>query len=141
MSAETDIGSRHNGQEIAVASAAVVRSRDAVDSKLRAVRSTCRGIYSPKSLPLVGVAGLFPRGAARLSRFGLTVRSNLEMRDLGLEPQIELDLGDGVPPPTAQLAGQLDGRPVFAPPAPEDPAPGTPQGQAPSEAPPQEATA
>ncbi len=94
--------------EIAIASAAVARSRDAVDSKLRAVRSTCRGIYGPASLPLIGVAGLFPRGAARLHRFGLSVTSNLKS-DLGLEPQIELELGDGVPVPTAQLAGQLGG--------------------------------
>ncbi len=94
-------------QEIAVASAAVGESRDAVDSKLRAVRSTCRGVYGRPSLPLIGVVGLFPRGAARLGRFGLTVKSNLEKPDLGLEPQIELDLGEGVPAPTAQLAGQL----------------------------------
>ncbi len=32
------------------------------------------------------------------------------MPDLGLQPQIELDLGDGVPAPTAQLAGQLEGQ-------------------------------
>ncbi len=94
-------------QEIAIASAAVNKCRDTVDTKLRAVRSTCRGIYGPASLPLIGVAGLFPRGAARLHRLGLTVKSNLEKPDLGFEPQIELDLGEGVPAPTAQLAGQL----------------------------------
>ena len=94
-------------QEIAIASAAVNKCRDTVDTKLRAVRSTCRGIYGPASLPLIGVAGLFPRGAARLHRLGLTVKSNLEKPDLGFEPQIELDLGEGVPAPTAQLASQL----------------------------------
>ena len=97
-------------QEIAVASAAVNRSRDAVDAKLRAVRSTCRGIFGPASLPMVGVVGLFPRGAARLSRFGLTVKSNLEMPDLGLEPQIELDLGDGVPAPRPETVPRGGGR-------------------------------
>ncbi len=34
--------------------------------------------------------------------------SNLEKSDLGLEPQIELDLGEGLPMLTAQLAGQLE---------------------------------
>jgi len=97
-------------QEIALAGAAVARSRDAVDSKLRAVRSTCRGIYGPQSLPRIGVTGLFPRGAARLYRLGLTVQSNLEKPDLGVEPQIELDLGEGVPTATVQLAGQLGGQ-------------------------------
>ena len=94
-------------QEIAIASVTVNRSRDAVDAKLRAVRSTCRGIYGPASLPLIGIVGLFPRGAARLHRLGLTVQSNLTKPDLGIEPQIELDLGEGIPSPTAQLAVQL----------------------------------
>ncbi len=97
-------------QEIAAASAAVGESRDALDSKLRAVRSTCRGVYGQPSLPQIGVVGLFPRGAARLRRFGLTVKSNLEKPDLRLKPQIEFDLGDGVPAPAAQLAVQLDGK-------------------------------
>jgi len=96
-------------QEIARASAAIARSRDAVDSKLRAVRSTCRGIYGEEGVTQIRVDGLFPRGAARLRRFGLTVQSNLEQPDLGLEPRIELDLGEDVPAPTAQLASQLGG--------------------------------
>ncbi len=94
-------------QEIAIASAGVNKCRDTVDAKLRAVRSTCRGIYGSASLPLIGVVGIFPRGAARLHRLGLTVKSNLEKPDLGFEPRIELDLGEGVPTPTAQLAAQL----------------------------------
>ena len=96
-------------QEMAKASAAVTRSRDAVDSKLRAVRSTCRGIYGEEGVTQIRVDGLFPRGAARLRSFGLTVQSNLEQPDLGLEPRIELDLGEDVPAPTVQLASQLEG--------------------------------
>ncbi len=88
--------------------AEATRRRDAVDAKLRQVRSTCRGIYGPESLKRIGIAGLFPRGSARLHRLGLLVQSNLKQPDLGVEPLLKLSFGEDVPNAPAQLAGQLE---------------------------------
>ncbi len=45
-----------NVQPQAKASAVIARSRDAVDSKLRAVRSTCRGIYGEEGVTQIGLS-------------------------------------------------------------------------------------
>ena len=89
--------------------AEINRRRDSADGKLRLVRSTCRGIYGRKSLGRLGLKGEFPRGASRLHRFGLVVKTSLENPDLGLEPLLDLDVGrEGAASTPAQLAAQLD---------------------------------
>ncbi len=84
---------------------------NAVDGKLRQVRSAYRGFYGIDNLGRVGLQGAFNRGAVRLHRQGLTVKASLENRDLGIEPLLELELEskEGENPSVAlQLAAQLD---------------------------------
>ncbi|MEM7356588.1 MAG: hypothetical protein AAF657_37580, partial [Acidobacteriota bacterium] len=101
------IGQSHDDEKVR---AEINQQRDAVDNKLRLVRSTCRGIFGPESLARVGLKGIFPRGPARLLRFGLVVRASLENPDLGLEPLLDLDAGadEATPSASVRLAAQLD---------------------------------
>ncbi|MCP3963887.1 MAG: hypothetical protein GY719_39125 [bacterium] len=95
----------HDDQKV---SAEITDRRDAVDTKLRHVRSTCRGIYGVKSLGRVGLKGNFPRGPVRLHDHAATVKASLENPDLGLEPVLALDLGDEEVAGPSQLAAQLE---------------------------------
>ena len=81
---------------------------DAVDDKLRLVRHTCRGLYGADGVVRTGLKGEPPRGASRLYEHGKTVKASLENPELGLEPRLELELGEGVEPPQVQLAKQLE---------------------------------
>ena len=82
---------------------------EAVDAKLRQVRSACRGFYGLKSLGRVGLRGEFPRSPVRLHHHAMVVKASLENPEFGLQPLLEVDLADaeaGSLP--AQLAAQLD---------------------------------
>ncbi len=68
------------------------RRTDAVDGKLRLVRSAYRGVYGRENLGRVGLEGEFPRGAVRLHRLGVTVKASLASPDLDLEPLLDLGL-------------------------------------------------
>jgi hypothetical protein len=83
----------------------------ALDARLRHVRSAYRGVYGLERLDRVGLEGSFPRGAVRLHRYAVVVKTSLESPDLVLEPLLDLDLAapDGESTTfAAQLAGQLD---------------------------------
>ena len=94
----------HDDQKVR---AELYQRRDAVDSKLRLVRLTCRGVYGPESLGRIGLKGNFPRGPVRLQRFARVVKASLGNPDLGLEPLLDLGSKEGTSTP-AQLAAQLD---------------------------------
>ncbi len=80
-----------------------------VDGKLRLVRSAYRGFYGLNNLGRVGLAEVIPRGAVRLHRHAVTVKTSLESPDLLLEPLLEIDLGESQSPSVAvRLATQLD---------------------------------
>ena len=84
---------------------------DAVDAKLRLVRSAYRGFYGLDNLRRVGLAGDFPRGAVRLHRHAVTVKTSLESPELILEPLLDLGLDASEAENTslaARLAPQLD---------------------------------
>ncbi|MCP3959901.1 MAG: hypothetical protein GY719_18815 [bacterium] len=95
----------HEDQKV---SAEITERRDAVDAKLRKVRSTCRGIYGRKSLVRVGLKGEFPRGPVRLYDHAKTVKDSLGNPEIGLEPVLDLDLGDDEVTVLSQLAAQLE---------------------------------
>ncbi len=82
---------------------------EAVDAKLRLVRSAYRGFYGLDNLGRVALEGDFPRGAVRLHRLALTVKTSLESPDLALEPLLDLDLaGDESMSLATQLGTQLE---------------------------------
>ncbi len=78
----------------------------AVDAKLRLVRSAYRGFYGRENLGRVGLAGEFPRGAVRLHRHGVTVKTSLESPELILEPLLDLGL-EASEAETLSLAARL----------------------------------
>ncbi len=84
------------------------RRMDRVDGKIRLVRHFCRGYFGADGVRRTGLKGEPPRGAWRLHEHGKTVKASLDNPDLGLKPQIELELGEGAEPPQAQLAQQLE---------------------------------
>ncbi len=81
--------------------------RDAVDGKLRQVRSAFRGFFGLEHLRRVGLKGEFPTAPVRLHRHGLVVKASLLSPDLDLEPVLDFDLAPGTSP-TKQLAAQLE---------------------------------
>ncbi len=84
---------------------------EAVDGKLRRVRSAYRGFYGLDNLGRVGLEGLFPRGTLRLHRHAVTVQTSLRSPELVLEPLLQLDLEKKEGEDTsvaAQLGTQLD---------------------------------
>ena len=86
---------------------AVEARRDAVDAKLRFVRSAYRGFFGLKNLARVGLKGEFPTAPVRLHRHALVVKSSLLSLDLDLEPLPEFALA-GDAGPMQQLAVQLE---------------------------------
>ncbi len=88
--------------------AEIERRRGAVDGKLRGVRHVCRGMFGDEGIARVGLKEEPPLSAFRLWEHGKTVKESLENPDLGLKPLIEIDTGEGVATPTAQLAARLE---------------------------------
>lgn len=88
--------------------AEVQQSMDGVTEKLRQVRHFCRGMFGPAGVERVGLKKEPPRGAARLYEHGQAVKAGLENPDLGLEPGIEIETGEGIPSPQEQLAARLE---------------------------------
>ncbi len=56
----------------------------------------------------VGLRKQPPRGSWDLYQRGLVVKASLKKTDLGLKPVLEIKTGEGVDPPSVQLAAQLD---------------------------------
>ena len=84
---------------------------EAVDGKLRLVRSAYRGFYGLNNLGRVGLEGAFPRGAVRLHRHAVVVKTSLQNPDLRLLPLLELPIAaeEGEDNSVAALLGaQLD---------------------------------
>ncbi len=91
--------------------AELLAGAEAVDGKLRLMRSAYRGFYGMNNLSRVGLAGDFPRGVVRLHRHAVTVKISLESPDLVLEPLLDLGLEDSEAEGSsvaARLATQLD---------------------------------
>ena len=65
-------------------------------------------MFGPKSLERVGLRDQPERGSVNLHQQGLTVKASLEKPDLGLLPELEINTGEGVEPPSVQLAAQLE---------------------------------
>lgn len=84
------------------------RRQDRVGDKLRLVRHVCRGFFGASGVERVGLRKEPPRGAVRLLEQAQMVKASLEKPDLGLEPLIELETGEGVATPQAQLASELE---------------------------------
>ncbi|MCP3964405.1 MAG: hypothetical protein GY719_41785 [bacterium] len=94
--------------EDAKVSGGVAERMKALEGKLRQVRHICRGIYGTEGVERVGLKDEPPRAAIRLWEHGLTVKTSLLKPDLGLEPLIEIEVGEGVATPVAQLAARLE---------------------------------
>ncbi len=88
--------------------AEIGRRMGRVDGKIRLVRHFCRGYFGAHGVRRTGLKGEPPRGAWRLYKHGQTVKASLLNPDLGLQPLIELELGEGTETPQAQLANQLE---------------------------------
>ena len=86
----------------------VIERMDALDGKLRLVRHVCRGIYGSEGVNRVGLKKEPPRSASRLHEHCVTVKASLQQSDLGLEPLISIDVGEGVATPAEQMAEQLE---------------------------------
>ncbi len=94
--------------EDAKVSARIEERRLAVEGKVRLVRHICRGMFGEKGVARVGLQEEPPHGAFRLFEHAETVKKSLENPDLGIEPLIEFETGEGVPTPAAQLAARLE---------------------------------
>ncbi len=88
--------------------AEIDRHHKAVDGKLRQVRHLCRGFYGSEGVSRIGLQEDPPEGSSRLHEQGVTVKASLLKPDLGLEPMIEIEVGDGVARPEEQMAAQLE---------------------------------
>ncbi len=87
------------------------RRTDAVDAKLRQVRSAYRGFYGRDNLGRVGLEGDFPRGAVRLHRLAVTAKGSLTSPEHDAEPLLEVDLTEKegeTSTMAVQLGAQLD---------------------------------
>ncbi len=84
------------------------RRQNALDAKIRLARHICRGFYGRAGVERLGLKEDPPRSAPRLHEHGVTVKASLEKPDLGLEPLMSIDTGEGVAPPQAQIAAQLE---------------------------------
>jgi hypothetical protein len=96
--------------------AEIDRRKSAVEGKIRQVRHLCRGMFGEEGVARVGLKKEPPFSAFRLWEHGKTIKESLakvglppsEGTDLGLEPLIEIDTGEGVAPPAAQMAARLE---------------------------------
>ena len=87
------------------------RQTEAVDAKLRLVRSAYRGFFGRNNLGRAGFGEKLHRGAVRLHRQAATVKSSLESPELDVKPLLETDLVDEEGRPksmAAHLATQLE---------------------------------
>ncbi len=88
--------------------AEIDKHHGAVDGKMRRMRDFCRGMYGDEGVGRVGLKKQPPRGSWNLYQRGLVVKAGLKRTDLGLKPLLEIKTGEGVDPPSVQLAAQLD---------------------------------
>ncbi len=92
------------------------RRHTAVAGKMRRMRDICRGMHGPESLRRVGLDKEPEKGSMNLYQQGLAIKTSLERvgsppsggTDLSLEPVLEIKTGEGVDPPSVQLAAQLE---------------------------------
>ncbi|MEM7353021.1 MAG: hypothetical protein AAF657_19650 [Acidobacteriota bacterium] len=95
-------------QEAEKISAEIIHQRDAVDAKLRRVRTACRALYGRGNLGRIGFHSKLPRGPLRLYRYGRLIKASLQNPDFDLEPLLDLDLDRDDHSTAARLAAQLE---------------------------------
>ena len=81
---------------------------EAVAAKMRRVRHICRGFYGQKGVERVGLRDEPARGSADLYQQGKVVKASLETDSLGLKQLLVIETGEGVDPPSKQMAAQLE---------------------------------
>ncbi len=94
--------------EDAQVSAEIDRRKEAVEVKLRGVRHVCRGMFGEPGVTRIGLKEEPPFSAFRLWEHGKTAKDSLARPDLGLEPVIKIETGEGVATPAAQMSTQLE---------------------------------
>ncbi len=94
--------------EDAKVSAEIARRQKAVGAKMRLVRHICRGFYGTKGIERIGLKDEPRYASSRLYEQAKTVKESLLKPDLGLEPMLEIETGEDVATPPAQLAAELE---------------------------------
>ena len=94
--------------EDAKVSSSIADRMKALEGKLRQVRHMCRGIYGLGGVERLGLKQEPPRAASRIYEHAKTVKTSLLKPDLGLEPLIEIEVGEGIATPPEQMAARLE---------------------------------
>ena len=84
------------------------RRQNAVEGKMRRVRDVCRGMFGREGVVRVGLKDEPPRRSVDLYQHGIGVKAKLKNPDLGLEPVLVIETGEGVESSSSQLAAQLE---------------------------------